>query len=44
MSAWHEPRVARVSVLAFLLYLCLWAGLVGMILWKLWTDTLAGLF
>ena len=43
MTAWHEPRAARVSVVAFLLYLLAWAGLLGMILWKLWT-TLSGLF
>jgi hypothetical protein len=38
VAAWHEPRGTHLLVpLAFLLYLAAWAGLVGMILWKLWT-------
>ena len=43
MAAWREPRVARTSAIALVLYLAACAGLVGMILWKLWTDVSAGL-
>ena len=44
MSAWREERAARVSMVVFLLYLLAWAGLLCMILWKLWTTALSGLF
>jgi hypothetical protein len=41
VAAWHEPPRHRLDFwagLAFAVYLTAWAGLLGMILWKLWTG------
>lgn len=38
MAAWHEPKgTPLIGVVGFALYLAAWAGLLGIILWKLWT-------
>ena len=48
MAAWHEPRKPGVERglwvgLAWALYLAAMLGLVGVILWRVWTEVLAGL-
>lgn len=45
MSAWHEPHRAQgfAFFAAFTLYCCALAGLLGIILWRLWTEVLGGL-
>jgi hypothetical protein len=38
VAAWHEPKgTPLLGAFAFLLYVAAWAGLLGIILWKLWT-------
>jgi hypothetical protein len=38
VAAWHEPRRVPVHWLAFALYLAAMLGLLGIILWRLWTG------
>lgn len=41
MAAYRDSRPTRLVGVGFALYLCAGLGLVGMILWKLWTEVLA---
>ena len=40
MAAYREREHGRLYLLPFLLYAGLAAGLLGVILWKLWTEVL----
>jgi ABC-type transport system involved in cytochrome c biogenesis permease subunit len=41
MAAWREPGMSRTVGVAFVIYIGAMGGLLGMILWKLWTEVLA---
>jgi len=46
VAAWHEPRPDRSPLAVQLLTLAVilaGCGLLGMILWRLWTEVLGGL-
>lgn len=38
MAAYRDPDPVRLHLLALVIYVAAFAGLVGMILWKLWTE------
>ena len=43
MAAYRDRAHGRLVVSAFLLWLCAIGGLVGIVLWRLWTEVLAGI-
>lgn len=43
MAAYRDRTHGRIVAVAFLIYLAAGLGLVGMILWKLWTTVGVGL-
>lgn len=42
MMAAYRDRHGALVVSAFLLWLCALGGLLGIVLWRLWTEVLAG--
>jgi hypothetical protein len=43
VAAWHDRHVAPQAVVALLLYLAAMLVLLGIVLWRLWTEVLAGI-
>jgi hypothetical protein len=43
VAAYRDPHPGRIIGAAFALYLLAAAGLLGIVLWRLWTEVLHGL-
>jgi hypothetical protein len=43
MAAYRDRAHGRVTLAAFLLWLCAIGGLLGIVLWRLWTEVFHGL-